>query len=184
MSQQERVCGQCVAHVKTGASRRCKKRVCYGNLCFTHLMHGGRNSTMPSLRIQRSSVPGLGRGLFFGKDMRVKKNQAPVIAEYTGEEKTGAQIDREYGSAGGQYVLCNNSNSRCWDAKKTNAGVAQYANDPRGTGKKKNAKFGAPTRPGGPPALRALPKANAYTIKKGTEVFVPYGRGYWKKPRP
>lgn len=187
MSQQIRECGTCLAIVKTGIERRCKNRVCIGDRCYMHLMYGERGSTsaQPSLQIKQSSVPGLGRGLFIGKrDFKVPRNTAPVIAEYKGQEKTGAQIDREYRGVGGQYVLCNTSGTRCWDAKKTNSGVAQYANDPRGTGKEKNAIFGNPKHSGGPPALRAVRKQSAYTIPKGTEVFVSYGRGYWKKPRP
>ena len=124
--------------------------------------------------------------MFTGKRaIDVNANEAKVITPYKGEFMTKAAVHARYGvGVTGEYVLCKGSTpaSQCFDARRTNAGVAQYANDPRGSGLQPNAAFGQPATagPNQPVALRTVRKARAWSIPANTEILVSYGEGYWR----
>ena len=159
-SQSIRECDQCTA--TTASGQRCRKRTCRGPVCWMHAksQHG--------LRVKPSQVPTAGLGLYATR--RLAKNAR--IAPYAGEKRTRAQVSERYGSDTGQYVLCR-SDKECFDARKTNASLARFANDARGTEHTNNAKF-TPGVPSGTPLLRAT-----RPIPAGREIFTSYGREYW-----
>ena len=152
MSQSEKASQQCEATTKAGA--RCRLRTTRGKVCWVHLKH------QQGLRVKKSRIAGL--GLYTTKPR--KKNER--LTTYKGEPMTRAQVAQRYGDRTAQYVYCR-SKKRCLDARKTTAGVARYANDARGSGKRNNTRFSGF-------ALRA--KRN---IPAGSEVLVSYGREYW-----
>ena len=179
-SQQRYTCARCTALTKVGVW--CKNSVCIGDRCWTH--HFNRNyqdNNPPSLRVKASQT-GHGRGLFTGKrPINVPANRQKVIVDYTGDKLTQAQVDARYpGDRTAQYVLCNDDDW-CFDARRTNAGLAQYANDPRGTRFRANTEYGQPIPRGrqNPPTLRTVKKKRAWTIPPNSEIFVKYGDDYW-----
>ena len=147
---------------QTLAGERCKLRTARGRMCWIHLKkHKG-------LRVKRSTIAGL--GLHATKRIPKKK----VIAKYTGERLTKAQVDARYKARGqrGDYVLCAGSKptSQCVDARRSNSGVARFANDPRGSGKRANAKL-----------TKAFSLKSKRAIRPGTEILASYGAAYWKQ---
>ena len=90
------------------------------------------------------------------------------VATYKGEPMTRAQVAQRYGERTAEYVYCRNK-KKCRDARKSNAGVARFANDARGTSKRNNTKFSGFS-------LRAKQK-----IPAGAELLLSYGRAYWRK---
>lgn len=154
MSQSERVSQRCEAITRAG--NRCKNRTARGKMCWIHL------KKEQGLRVKESRVSGL--GLYTTRRRRTKEK----IATYQGERLTREQVRRRYADRTGEYVLCRRNLNECRDARKTNAGVARYANDPRGTGRRPNARFAGFT-------VRAT-KA----IRAGSEILVPYGAAYWR----
>jgi len=130
----------------------------------------------------KASQTGYSRGLFTGKrPIHIPANKRKVIANYTGDRLTQDEVDERYpGPQMAQYVLCNDDDW-CFDTHCTNAGLAQYANDPRGTRFRANAIFDQPEPRGrqNPPTLRTVKKKRAWTILPNTEIFVKYGRDYW-----
>ena len=161
MPQAIRECQRCEGTAKSGS--RCKNRTCRGKLCWQHL------KKEKGLRVKPSTIAGAGFGLHTTKPF--KKNQK--IADYTGENLSRAQIDQRYpGNTVGEYVLCegDNANSRCVDARKTNSSAARFTNDARGTNQRNNARF--LQRGFGIKATRNIPADR--------EVFVSYGKAYWK----
>ena len=153
--QSKRTCSQCTATTAKGT--RCRKRTCRSGLCWQHLKRDD------GLRIKPSTVPGAGLGLFATEDFR----HTDKIAPYTGEQLTRAAIEERYGDERGEYVLCRDS-KRCIDSRATNSSAARYANDSRGTEKRNNARF------------RALRIEASQRIRPGDEIFVAYGRDYWR----
>ena len=77
------------------------------------------------------------------------------------------RLHERYGDERGEYVLCRD-NKRCIDSRATNSSAARFANDSRGTEKRNNARF------------RALRVEATRRIRPGDEIFVAYGRDYWK----
>jgi len=128
-------------------------------MCWQHL------KAQKGLRIKPSEIANAGFGLFASK--RIPKGK--VIAPYTGEVLTRAQVDQRYpGDVTGQYVLCT-SRTRCIDGRKSTAGAARFANSARGSTKKNNAKLTA----AGNLAARQAIQANK-------EILTSYGKDYWK----
>ena len=156
MSQAIRTSQRCVATTLAGA--RCKNRTARGTKCWVHLKKEN------GLRVKTSGVAGM--GLFTTKKRKKKKQ----VATYQGETLTKQQVSARYGNRTGQYVLCRNNRNECRDARKTTAGVARFANDPRGTGKRANVKFSG------------YSVKTTKSVKPGDELLVSYrGGGYWSK---
>ena len=156
VAQSKRTCSQCTATTAKGT--RCRKRTCRSGLCWLHLKRD------EGLRIKPSSVPGAGLGLFATEDFSRTDNIAP----YTGEQLTRAAVEQRYGDERGEYVLCRDS-KRCIDSRATNSSAARFANDSRGTDFRNNARF------------RALRLEATRRIRPGDEIFVAYGRDYWRQ---
>lgn len=145
---------QCTATTKKGG--RCGSKTARGQYCWTHLRQ------QEGLRVKQSSLGAhAGAGLFAEKDFR----RGERIAWYTG--------DWIHDDRGGFYTLQIAANKTV-DAARTNTAPGRWANDPRGSGRRANARFAA-DHVRGRASLRAT-KA----IRKGEEVLVSYGKQYWK----
>jgi len=160
-----RTCDRCTA--ETREKRRCTRRTCiYGPFCWQH------TNKFEKLKVA-SSVFG-GRGLFcFGPPREVVFRKSDIIAEYTGDVLTPQELERIYpGDTLAEYTV--QTPNRIVDAKRTNAGVARYANDCRGRIKRGmcNAEFVEKRRR---IYLRAL-----RNISSGDEILVSYGEEYWR----
>lgn len=147
---------QCTAASRHGP--RCKARTAKGQYCWSHLR------SIKGLRIKKS--PGNGFGLFAARRL-----PAGHGVDYTGDRKV-LQSDRD----GGVYFLRDRAGSAI-DAARTNSGEGRWVNDPRGSGKRANAKFCLHTPPGG--ERRACVRMTR-PVKEGEEILVRYGQGYWR----
>lgn len=120
------------------------------------------------LLIKRSLIPKAGKGLFTKKLIP----KGTRIAEYIGDIKTWKQIttDPEFNP----YVFYINRNYVI-DSKNNKEVLARYINDAKGLHKtehKNNCKFEVD-------GLKVYVIATS-KIVSGAELFVAYGRDYWK----
>lgn len=146
---------RCTADNKQSVQCGCK--TAKGQHCHVHMrLHDG-------LRVTASTVAHAGSGLFAARDFAAGEH----LADYTGDEL----VIRRDGD-GGPYCLAL-TQRRAIDAAATNTGYGRWANDPRGSDGGPNAEFVLnPAR--GTGRLRATAR-----IRKGSEIFVSYGRQYW-----
>jgi len=152
-----RTCDQCAALTTRG--ERCKNRTCVvGPYCWLH------TKVDKGFIVKASTIPNAGKGLFASKEFK----KGEEIGQYTGDKLTRNQADA-IPDAQGAYILCHID--ECVDARRTNSTPLRYMNDPRGTGKRSNARFVASNRF----AVRTTKK-----VKKGEELLVEYGRRYWE----
>ena len=116
-------------NVKTTQKKKiCRKRTAHTPKCSIHL------ANEDNLRIKPSNIQNAGKGLFSWKKP-IKRNR--FINEYTGEKTTLKKLNTRYGKKiVAQYSICDGQ-KRCWDAYKTTDGAPRFANDARGTKKKK-----------------------------------------------
>ena len=143
---------QCTA--STAKRVRCKGRTAKGQYCWNHLKQ------LEGLRIKQSSLGSqVGEGLF--AERRFAHDE--VVALYTG--------DWAWEDAGDTYLL-EVTRDKIIDAARTNAAPGRWANDPRGSGRRANARFAY-----NPRSQVAMVKATR-TLAKGEEVLVNYGRAY------
>ena len=145
---------RCTANTTRGG--RCKAVTRVGQYCWNHLRQ------REGLRVKQSAMgKKVGLGLFAEKDFKVED----TICLYTG--------DWDYGDEGGPYAL-QVSRRKIIDAARKNAAPGRWANDPRGSGQRPNARFSYN-------ALRRTATLKAIRpITKGEEVLVSYGAQYWK----
>lgn len=142
--------GQCIGHTAKGT--RCKRKTARGDVCFMHLRGLG-------LQIKKSTIPDSGLGVYSTRAR--KKND--YLTNYKGEKApAGIKIQ-------GDYVL--QQGSKYYDAKYSNSCVGRFLNDARGP--KNNSRFSSGYKY--PISIRATKP-----IKKGDELFIPYGKAYWK----
>jgi hypothetical protein len=73
------------------------------------------------------------------------------------------------------------SKGKFLDGKSTQTHVGRYINDPRGSGKRANARFGKQRRVYRANDRHVTPVFAQRAIKKGDEVLLSYGRGYWQQ---
>ena len=163
-----RGCNRCVAKSKSG--QQCTRSTCkYGPKCWQH------TQLQDGLEVKKSAIPQAGMGLYAKKP--IPKDH--TVAPYTGEQLTKQQVDSRYpGNTLGAYTVKVNRSTYV-DARKTNSGVARYANACRAPDQRaghcdgKNAKL-----------ARAGPKSAELQatrpIPKGHEVYAGYGREYWQ----
>ena len=140
----------CAANCANG--RHCKRKTCLSQYCWMHL------KTQNGLVVKKSTIPNSGLGLFSSWDRKPKD----FVAVYKGVSSSNP--------VRGDYVVYNRSARRYIDAKYSNSCAARFANDSRGN--RNNCKF-ADSRHG-------VNLRTTKTIKKGQELFVPYGRSYWR----
>jgi SET domain-containing protein len=113
--------------------------------------------------VKKSSIPQAGLGLYAERTFEVDDR----IVEYTGEKLTTDQYERRYKNDQlGSYGLAL-SEKYVIDARRTDAGVARYACDYHGSGKKPNAEY---VNFGGRVWIVATRR-----IKQGEEILTDYG---------
>lgn len=159
-------CAQCKGKTKTTGAR-CKRTTCkIADYCYQHL------ASELNLQVKKSAIPGAGMGLFTLIDRKKGEN----IIEYAGEKRAQAVFDKEpsvYGFSMNKNLVI--------DARSTQSSVARYANDCRASNKRakqcksSNSKFSKDTK------HNKINIKATRNIKAGEEVFVSYGKGYWKK---
>lgn len=127
------------------------------------------------LYLKKSLIPGAGKGLFVKKDFK----RGEIVCEYEGEIVPWSVCEKraEEGHEGYAFFITKN---RCVDAYFTKDAIGRYANDAKGIGRvdglKNNAQYEIKTRQG---EKRVFIVATR-TIKANDEVFVDYGKDYWK----
>lgn len=137
---------------------RCKRKT-----TKTHPYCGPHTDQVLGLRVAKSTIPLAGMGLFATRGF--KKDE--VICEYGGEKLTVDQYDRRYGDdAMGSYGIQLDS-KHIIDARKTSAGVARYACDYHGSGRRPNAEY---VTDGGKIHIVATRR-----IAAGEEILTDYG---------
>ncbi|MCX6140104.1 MAG: SET domain-containing protein [Candidatus Kapabacteria bacterium] len=118
------------AHI--GDKGRCKRMT-----TVTHPFCGQHTREHLFVTVKKSLIPKAGLGLFAEKAFSVDER----IVEYSGEKLTTAQYDRRYDKDSmGSYGISLSENFVI-DARQTTSGVARYACDYHGSGKKPNAEY-------------------------------------------
>lgn len=144
------------AHV--GDTGRCKRMT-----TITHPFCGQHTREHLGITIQKSNIPKAGLGMFAIRTFVADER----IVEYSGEKLTTDQYDRRYNKDSmGSYGI-QLSEKYVIDARKTTSGVARYACDYHGSGKKPNAEY---INFGGRIWIVATKR-----IKAGEEILTDYG---------
>lgn len=123
------------------------------------------------LQIKKSTLPRAGKGLFTTKD--IKKGE--IICEYEGEIITWNEAIRrnDEGINGYVYYISERVCVDAYYAKKT---FGRYANDAAGLTRKKGARNNSVYHE----AKRKVFIKATRNIRAGEEIFVSYGRSYWR----
>ena len=83
------------------------------------------------------------------------------------------KLDARYGKKiVAQYSICDGPR-KCWDAYKTTHGAPRFANDARGTTKKKNSCFRVKNK--------KITLESTKGIKPNEEIYADYGPDYWPR---
>ena len=141
---------RCVANNKRGVM--CGARTKVGQYCWNHLKQ------QEQLRVKDSQIPNAGKGLFAERVFRRHER----ITLYTGDWM--GLVEDE---SGGAYAL-QVTRTQIIDAARTNAAPGRWANDPRNTGRRANAKF-CYDRSRRIASLKAMRRIN-----QGEEILVSY----------
>lgn len=125
------------------------------------------NPTPVKTKVRASSVPNSGKGLFAEQDIKKGEPIAMIVGPvYNAEELTKIKRD--------EYILEDVCGTRFIDVE----GPARYANDARGLtripGLNNNSAFLAYED-------GTLWLESTKNIKAGEEIFVAYGKQYWKE---
>lgn len=121
------------------------------------------------LRVKKSQLPNAGKGLFTTKAIP----KGTRIVEYKGRRSKWKDVRDEDGKNG--YIFYINRN-HVIDALPTKTALARYANDARGLTKIKGVINNADYVVDG---LKAYIESKR-DIPAGGEIFVDYGKDYWK----
>jgi uncharacterized protein len=121
------------------------------------------------LFVKRSTIPDSGKGLFTKKFIP----KGTKIVEYKGRISTWAEVKDEDGKNG--YIFYVNRN-HVIDGKPHLSALARYANDARGLVKIKGLTNNCDYVIDGKKAYIESKK----DIPAGSEIFVDYGKDYWK----
>lgn len=144
--------------VHVGDKGRCKRMT-----VITHPFCGQHTREHLGVTVAKSNIAKAGLGLFAEKVFNVEDR----IVEYSGEKLTTDQFDRRYDKDNmGSYGIML-SEKHVIDARKSNSGVARYACDYHGSGKRPNAEY---VNFGGRIWIVATKK-----IKVGSEILTDYG---------
>jgi SET domain-containing protein len=121
--------------------------------------------------VKKSSLPNAGNGLFVKIDFK----KGETIAEYKGRRRTWAQVEND---ADNGYIY-HIDDDNVIDAQKNVNTFGRYANDAAGlqkvSGLRNNAVYVENDN-------RVFIRATR-NIKAGNEVFVSYGKRYWRQVR-
>ena len=162
---------RCSANTKRGA--QCGQRTAVGHLCWNHLLRD------MGVRVQPSSVPGAGRGLFAGKHGGLPAGHR---IPYTGDA-----IELRADRHGGPYVLQTRVGAGI-DAARRNCGLGRWVNDPRGArdehgrARQANCEFVPYTPPGSRQRIATV--RTLRPILREEELLVKYGGDYWQFHAP
>jgi uncharacterized protein len=121
------------------------------------------------LYIKESTLPNAGMGLFTKKAI----TKGTRIIEYTGKRSTWKEVKDDDGKNG--YIFYINRN-HVIDARPTKKAYARYANDARGLVRIKGIVNNSDYVVDG---LKAYIESKK-DIPAGGEIFVDYGKDYWK----
>ena len=121
------------------------------------------------LFVRKSTIPNSGMGLFTKKSIA----KGTKIVEYKGRISTWAEVKDEDGKNG--YIFYVNRN-HVIDALPYKSALARYANDARGLVKIKGLRNNCDYVIDGKKAYIESKK----DIPAGAEIFVDYGKDYWK----
>ena len=121
------------------------------------------------LYVRKSSIPGSGKGLFTKKPIA----KGSRIVEYKGKRSTWKEVKDEDGKNG--YIFYINRNNVI-DGRPAKTALARYANDARGLVKIKGLLNNSDYIVDG---LKAYIEAKK-DIPAGSEIFVDYGKDYWR----
>ncbi|MCH5682912.1 SET domain-containing protein [Niabella sp. W65] len=123
------------------------------------------------LEVKTSTIPQSGKGLFTAVDVP----KGAVITEYIGRRATWAEVEDD---ADNPYIYFIDEQNVI-DASKDLKSLGRYANDAAGLtrvpGLKNNAEYYEEGN-------RVYIKAKT-AIPAGSEIFVSYGKDYWKQVR-
>jgi|SRR6185436_7385036 len=123
------------------------------------------------LYIKKSSLPHSGKGLFTDKFIK----RGTRIVEYTGDIISYNEYDERVQKNHYGYLFYINKN-RCIDAYNHPEALARYANDAKGSNKKKGINNNSAYKIVGN-------KCYIYSFKnipEHAEILVGYGAGYWR----
>ncbi len=146
---------------KTLIGRRCNRKTKRGPYCWAHMQ------AKLNLRIKQSSIPQAGLGVFSGKTP-IKKGSK--IVEYSGDVKP---------LNGGDYALQVNRRKMIDAAKSQHIGG--FINDCRASQRKEKICSGTNTKFVRARNAQAIWVKATKHIKPQKEIFVSYGRQYWRK---
>jgi uncharacterized protein len=121
------------------------------------------------LYVKKSSIPNAGKGLFTKKFIP----KGTMIVEYKGRRSTWKEVKDEDGRNG--YIFYINRNTVI-DGLPYKSALARYANDARGLVKIKGFTNNCDYIVDGDRAYIESKK----DIPAGSEIFVDYGKDYWK----
>lgn len=170
-------CPQCVA-TKNDGSTQCKIRTCkYHPKCWIH------TQGQDKLKIDKSTIPNAGNGLFTLKD----RDTDEIIAKYLGQRINVKELNKRYGKGLATYATRVGRTGTYIDAAKTPSGMARYANDVRGTNKQPNAELrvtGKTKRAGVNLVAKRPIRTTSQRNSKGKrenrkEILLDYGEEYW-----
>jgi hypothetical protein len=162
-----RECVRCAAETKNGD--RCKRNTCiYSEFCHLH------TKILFDLTLKKSKIPGAGKGLYTTVNIPKNKN----ISQYTGEIKSIEDFNAD--PSGYAVQIPKN---KVVDAVSTQSAIARYANDCRTSNRKAkqctgtNSKFVVTTRQG----ITKIWLRATKNIPANSEIYISYGKQYWKK---
>jgi hypothetical protein len=121
------------------------------------------------LYVKKSTIPNAGKGLFTKKAIK----KGTLIVEYKGRRSTWKEVKDEDGKNG--YIFFINRNNVI-DGLPYKKALARYANDARGLVRIKGLLNNSDYIVDG---LKAYIEAKK-DIPAGAEIFVDYGKDYWK----
>lgn len=129
------------------------------------------------VRIGKSTIPGAGFGVFATQDFKKKD----FITKYSGKIYNTASLEDIPES---DYIIFNENRRKRInnqiDANTSNGQVGRYINDFNATTKRSNEQSRYNTRFTAR-SEREMQVVAARDIVAGEELFIDYGREYWKK---
>ncbi|MFP5471346.1 MAG: SET domain-containing protein [Bacteroidia bacterium] len=125
-----------------------------------------------TLVVKKSQLPKAGKGLFTLENI----SKGELVVEYKGEIITDKEANRRAANDDAYGYMFYINKKHCIDAYYTPQHKARYANDADGLGRTKNLKNNSVYEIVGKKCFIKATKS----IKAGEEIFVSYGKEYWK----
>lgn len=143
-----------------GRNGRCQRKT-----TITHPYCAQHTRMVLGVSVRKSQIPNAGLGLFAEKSFKT----GDYVAQYSGEIISVEEYDKRYSDdAMGSYGVELDS-KRVIDACRSDSGVARYACDYHGSGKKPNVEYVADDEKDEVWLVAIRP------IKKGDEILSDYG---------